>query len=731
MSTPPELSPQAPVPDSEQLELKLPDESASPKELGLWAGVLVLLTLIAYWPATTGSFVWRDDHLAQQKWLLAPGGLSLAWFDRWQHPEDYSVNSPVYQPMALTAYWMEYRAGGKTDKNLPAPMVYHVASLIFHAGAAVLLWLLLRELMLPGAWIISAIFALHPIHSEPVSWISEQATPLAGLFFIGSLYCYWMFVKWRERDATEKSAGREGVDPAQTWGLYSAAASLFLLAILSDPSAVVLPAVLLLVLWWKKKLTSQDGALITPMIIAAVALWISTMDMHGDPGEAILLHAPLLTKAIMLGDGMWFTLFRLIVPMHFSVMDFSIHQVSGVTAAGSIAVAVMILLSIVVLIPVAVNRPQRRRGPLVAIAVFFLLVCSSLNWFDSTRLTPVTDCVAYLAIVPVLILLVALITTVKLPGPHPQTAVVVCAIVLIGLGLLAWMRTYAFESSVALWRDVVQKDPDAPFAQGALAEQLRMAANEDFASGNVDPVKGERAQAKEHALQASRLDPHYALAQRIWANVLSDEGDVAGALPHYQAALELEPNNSALRIEYGQALDLLGRFDAAIPILDEALIENPNSSKAHSLLGEAYQGIGRFDRAMLEQNLALMKDPSNIYARQKLAELEARGSKPEDLKSAVTDYFKILADKTQQSRPDLWLAVADIVRRQGDFEHALKFLQTARSCVAPEDAEMLKKVDAQIERVTRMAATRPSTLPSTPPTESQPDIPPAAPRLGP
>jgi len=49
------------------------------KELALWAGVLALLTLIAYWPATTGAFIWRDDATAAKKELLVPAGLSQSW----------------------------------------------------------------------------------------------------------------------------------------------------------------------------------------------------------------------------------------------------------------------------------------------------------------------------------------------------------------------------------------------------------------------------------------------------------------------------------------------------------------------------------------------------------------------------------------------------------------------------------------------------------------------------
>ncbi len=227
------------TPDDDQLELKLPDESSAPRDLALWAGVLVLLTLITCWPATAGSFLWRDDVSAMSRRFVGPGALPRIWGDRWSSPDTYG--QAVYQPVALIAYWAEYQLGGHTAQGLPAPMAYHIASLIFHAGTSILLWLLLRELLITGAWLIAAVFALHPLHAEPVSWIAVQPIALMGLLFIGSIFSYLLFVKNLQRDRVERAGGNPGVDPAQTWGLFAGAVLLCLMAMLCDPSAVVLP----------------------------------------------------------------------------------------------------------------------------------------------------------------------------------------------------------------------------------------------------------------------------------------------------------------------------------------------------------------------------------------------------------------------------------------------------------------------------------------------------------
>jgi tetratricopeptide (TPR) repeat protein len=114
------------------------------------------------------------------------------------------------------------------------PGMHHLVNAALHAANAILLFGFLAGAT--GArWrsaFAAALFALHPLHVEPVAWVSERKELLCAFFALSSIVAY----RWY--------AARPGVIR------YLAVAGTFALALLSKPMAVTLPFLLLLLDWW-------------------------------------------------------------------------------------------------------------------------------------------------------------------------------------------------------------------------------------------------------------------------------------------------------------------------------------------------------------------------------------------------------------------------------------------------------------------------------------------------
>ena len=184
------------------------------------AAVIVLLTLLAYSAVWSAGFIWDDDsYVFQNSTLHDFHGLFRIWFEIGAVPQ--------YYPLVHTTFWLEYHLWGLH------PAGYHVDNVLLHALAATLLGLLLRQLRLPGAWLVAALFALHPVNVESVAWVTERKDVLCGLFFMLTLWAYLGYVRH-----------------PFSWARYALLLLLFALGLMAKPMLVTLPFVLLLLDYW-------------------------------------------------------------------------------------------------------------------------------------------------------------------------------------------------------------------------------------------------------------------------------------------------------------------------------------------------------------------------------------------------------------------------------------------------------------------------------------------------
>src|SRR5207302_9747621 len=158
------------------------------KQRMIVCGALVVLIFAAHAPALRATFVWDDTALVLRdplirSWRLIPEGFNHFLFVD-------ATASDFYRPVQRLIYTIDYAAFAFR----PGP--YHVMSLLWHGLAAIALLFFAEELLLSFglergrcrlmALIAALVWAIHPVQSAAVAYVSGVADPLAVTFgFLG------------------------------------------------------------------------------------------------------------------------------------------------------------------------------------------------------------------------------------------------------------------------------------------------------------------------------------------------------------------------------------------------------------------------------------------------------------------------------------------------------------------------------------------------------------------
>src|SRR4051794_31188229 len=145
--------------------------------------LLVLLGLGARFPALQGQLIWDDRLLVQGNPLIRSPVLILEAFRHYLFPGTYSGH---YRPVQTVSYIFDYLIWNADTFG------YHLSNLCFHLSSALLLYFLLTKLLAPlsglnrkseiAAFLVALLWAVHPVHSGAVDYISGRADSLAFLF---------------------------------------------------------------------------------------------------------------------------------------------------------------------------------------------------------------------------------------------------------------------------------------------------------------------------------------------------------------------------------------------------------------------------------------------------------------------------------------------------------------------------------------------------------------------
>ena len=192
-------------------------------------GLILGVAFLSFSNSLSNGFAYDDttqilDNLFIRDLRNMPKALvTETWYWRVQQDEDPNKQekptTPYYRPIFIIYLMLMWKLFAASASG------WHVFNLVLHLLATYLVFLLLERFTKDRrlAAIASLLFAVHPLRSESVAWISGLTDPLLAVFLISSCYLY---VRYREEGKIKQLAGSLG---------------LFTLAAFTKEPAVALP----------------------------------------------------------------------------------------------------------------------------------------------------------------------------------------------------------------------------------------------------------------------------------------------------------------------------------------------------------------------------------------------------------------------------------------------------------------------------------------------------------
>ena len=562
---------------------------ATPKKLTIGGltpfALIVLAGLWAYWPAFRGGWVWDDvEEVTQNAVLRDPAGLARIWT---------GSTGTDYFPLKTTVQWLVVRAAGE---SAPA---FHAASVALHIANALLFCALLRRLGLRFAWAGGLLFAVHPLAVESVAWVSELKNTLSLFFLLQSMIAYIRF------DGKGSGLGScftpEGGKQLPRPDLfYFLSLFLFVLAMLSKSSVVMLPFALLLHAWWRRgRIARADLAAAAPFF--AVSLFLGAVTAWFQEHRAILpghvLAGGALSRIACSGMALAFYAWKSVWPAGLMPIypRWSVNPPSLFQFLPWLGIAVLFAWF-------WTRRAGWGRHAIFGLGFFAvnLLPVSGLIQMSYMHITWVADHFAYVSLLGA-----AGLAAAGLESCRPRF-VALSTIAVVGAALAVLSHRYAaiFHDEQTLWTHALERNPQAWPAHHNLGDAYLNA--------------GRFPEAIVEYKEALRLGPDFVPTHYSLGTALLRMNRVPEAIAEYEEALRLKPDWAEAHNNLGSVLASQGRMPEATAHLEEAVRLKPDYADARNNLGNAYLIAGRFPDAIAQYRTALGIDPDNSSVRRNL-----------------------------------------------------------------------------------------------------------------
>lgn len=491
-----------------------------------WIAALLVLTFLVYGRTIRYEFVWDDQrsHLNAHEDLMK-GNVKALWTKTYDG---------MYIPVTYTT-WNVMKNIGRHGKELN-PKPFHFANVLLHAANTVLLFLLLHLFFgnAMAAFAGSLLFAFHPLQVESVAWISEFRGLYSCFFSFLGLFVLFRYLKGNAAAPFKELIGTRA---------FIIATLLFVCALFSKPTAVMLPFIVPLLAWCFARDTFRP-------VMGAMFIWLCIVvpvafSTANSQTNAVMDYVPpVASRFTLAGYSTGFYLTKILFP-------FKLAPSYGLTPEVIAGDAMSYAFTALVLALAGFIFLNRRKLPFVFTGYFLFVISiipvTGIVTFYFQRYSNVADRYVYFGMTGMAIIM-AYVWTLSEKRKYIRYitgAFIGVCIVLTSLQVPVW------ENEFSIWDDSMNKYPGqymAAYNRGVYYSR----------QGKPETAIADYNVALEHNPKSKD-----ALVNRANANArLNRFGE---ALNDYNAALQVDPDDGSIYYNRALANYFMKDFEACPP----------------------------------------------------------------------------------------------------------------------------------------------------------------------
>ncbi len=499
---------------------------------------ILLLTFLVYLPTLSHQFVWDDIHFILE-WPAITSFDHLPELLSGQVPNGQGI---TFRPIRSLFYLFTYQLWGTN------PFYYHLQAILIHLLAVTLVYLVTSRLTAFKLVrvLTPTLFALHPLNTEAVAFITASYDIIGLIFYLLSFYFYLAF-RQGQRNAYHLSL----LFAALAFFSYELSFTLPLLLMLYDRLVIginfrfkpYLPYLFILFLYFLLRLS------LTPTLVPS------------------LVQGSRQATLIVMLVAMFHYLRLLFVPFPLTVNFPLIADITAfystdfnpaiMTDTFSLTHPLILLSAITLIVWFLLGIKLARSHPLASLAFLYL----PLTFLPVLQLVPTNTLFAQDYAYPAtiffsLLLSLAFHRLLIKNILNPFIAFTLLSLILVGSTLLTINRLQDWSGSISLWQSTLKFTPSSSRAHTNLALAYYQQKN--------------YPQAQVHFNKALSLTPDDLFLHFRLANFHLTQKNLSTALTHFNYILDHTPNPKQASLEISQSLETQGYHDEAQSFRNQA-----------------------------------------------------------------------------------------------------------------------------------------------------------------